>query len=84
MEANFVDLRRRSRDVIRALRRQESVTVLYRGKPAAIMQPAVKRQTPSPSRVAEHPAFGMWSKRKDMRDPAAFVRRLRRGRQHAL
>ena len=36
MEASFVDLRNKSAEVIRALSRNERVTVLYRGKPAAV------------------------------------------------
>ena len=41
MKASFVDLRKKSGEIIRALHRNEQVTVLYRGKPAAVMQPGV-------------------------------------------
>jgi hypothetical protein len=39
MEASFVDLRKKSKEIINAINRKEKVTVLYRGKPAAIMSP---------------------------------------------
>ena len=39
MEASFVDLRKKSKEIINAINRKEKVTVLYRGKPAAIMNP---------------------------------------------
>jgi hypothetical protein len=34
--------------------------------------------------VTEHPAFGMWSNRKDLTDPAAFVEKVRTRRFHDL
>ncbi len=34
-----------------------------------------------PARSENHPAFGMWKRRKGMADPGAFVRRLRAPRQ---
>ena len=39
MKASFVDLRKKSAEIIRALERNEPVTVLYRGRAKAIMQP---------------------------------------------
>ncbi len=87
MEASFVDLRKRSREIIRALDRNESVTITYRGKPRAIMQPiapdGTKRSTKKP-RTEDQPAFGMWADRKDMKDVAAYVRHLRKGRFDGL
>ena len=38
MKASFVDLRKKSSEIIQALKRNEQVTLLYRGKPAAITQ----------------------------------------------
>jgi uncharacterized protein (DUF433 family) len=38
---------------------------------------ALKKPTIS---VTDQPAFGMWKDREDMKDVAAYVRRLRRGR----
>ena len=80
MKASFVDLRKKSSEVIRALHRNEPVTVLYRGKPAAIMQP-ISGQVDKPAfKAADHPAFGLWADRDDKADVAAHVRELRKGR----
>ena len=80
MEASFVDLRKKSSEVIRALHRNEPVTVLYRGEPAAIMQPISGRADKPVVKAADHPAFGLWADRDDMADVAAHVRDLRKGR----
>jgi hypothetical protein len=83
MKASFVDLRKKSGQIIRALSRNEAVTVLYRGKAAAVMQPIGTAVATRPA-VEDHPAFGMWAGRGDMKDVSAHVRRLRRGRFDAL
>jgi hypothetical protein len=72
-------LRKKSGQIIRALSRNEAVTVLYRGKAAAVMQPIGTAVATRPA-VEDHPAFGMWAGRGDMKDVSAHVRRLRRGR----
>ena len=84
MKASFVDLRKKSSEVIRALKRSERVTVLYRGKPAAIMQPISGEGDRAPGSAKEHLAFGLWADREDMKDVAAHVRRMRKGRFDAL
>jgi antitoxin (DNA-binding transcriptional repressor) of toxin-antitoxin stability system len=80
MEASFVDLRKKSSEVIRALHRNEPVTVLYRGRPAAVMQPITAQAGKPEIKAADHPAFGLWADRDDMTDVAAHVRDLRKGR----
>lgn len=80
MEASFVDLRKKSSEVIRALHRNEPVTVLYRGEPAAVMQPIGAQADKPVVKAADHPAFGLWADRDDMVDVAAHVRDLRKGR----
>ncbi len=82
MKASFVDLRKRSSQIIRALNRNESVTVLYRGKPAAIMQPIGEQASGQTMRAKDHAAFGLWADRND--DVAEHVRKLRGGRFDAL
>ncbi len=80
MKASFVELRTKSSEVIRALRRNETVNVFYRGKAVGVMHPVAgntERATPGAS---EQEAFGLWRDRDDLRDPAAAVRELRRGR----
>ena len=80
MKASFVDLRKRSSEIIRALHRKEQVTVLYRGKPAAVMQPIGCEADQPKVRAADHAAFGLWAEREDLSDVAAHVRGLRKGR----
>lgn len=80
MKASFVDLRKKSREIIKALNRNERVTVLYRGKPAAIMRPIGDPGDELCGSAKDHAAFGMWADRDDLKDVAAHVRQLRRGR----
>lgn len=56
MKASIVDLRYRTREILEALARNESVTVLYHGKVKGVLHPAGR---PEPSRVADHPFFAM-------------------------
>ncbi len=84
MKASFVDLRRKSAAIIRALQRKEPVTVLYRGVPAAIMQPIDQPPAGPTGSVKNHAAFGIWADRADIEDVASHVRRIRRGRYGAL
>lgn len=60
MHASVVDLRYRMKDVIRALNRNESVTVLYHGKAKGTIHP-LSAPTPKPvlGAVERHPFFGM-------------------------
>lgn len=83
MKATILDLRRRMAEVLRALDRNETVTILYRGRIKAILIPASQGQR-TPGSVREHPAFGMWRDRSDMEDVAGYVRRLREARFDAL
>jgi len=80
MKASFVDLRTKSAEIIRALQRNELVTVLYRGKPAAVMHPIGAEPGHARVKAADHPAFGMWADRDDMADVSSHVRELRKGR----
>lgn len=76
MKATILDLRRRMSEVLRALERNESVTIHYRGRERAVLVPAGnQRRTDVP--VREHPAFGMWKDREEMDDVTAYVRSLR-------
>ncbi len=82
MKASILDLRRRMKDVLRALERNESVTVLYRGRRKAMLLPAREAGKRSQS-AREHAAFGLWKDRTES-DVPALVRRLREGRVHGL
>jgi len=56
MKTNAVDLRRNMKDIMRAVERNEPVTVLYHGKEKAMIQPIKKT---SASSVRNHAFFGM-------------------------
>jgi antitoxin (DNA-binding transcriptional repressor) of toxin-antitoxin stability system len=83
MEASILDLRRRMADVLRALDRNESVNILYRGRQRAILIPAGSADGPRRP-VSSLPAFGMWKDHDALRDVAAHVRELRRSRGDAV
>jgi hypothetical protein len=56
MKATVVDLRYHMNDVLKALDRNESVSVLYRGKVKGIIRPVIESTS---ARVTDHPFFGM-------------------------
>ncbi len=56
MKTNAVDLRRNMKDIMRAVERNEPVTVLYHGKEKAIIRPI---EHTSASSVRNHAFFGM-------------------------
>lgn len=82
MNASFLDFRRRTGDILQALNRNESITLLYRGKAKAVISPLTqKTATCDASKVA---GFGMWADRDDLDDVETHVRSLRKGRYDAL
>lgn len=83
MKASALDFRRRMKDILQALDKNETVTILYRGKKKGIILPAGLKK-PEGRPVSAHPAFGMWKDRKDLRDVAAAMRKMREGRPHAV
>ncbi|MBL4824330.1 MAG: type II toxin-antitoxin system Phd/YefM family antitoxin [SAR324 cluster bacterium] len=75
MEATVVDLRYKTSDILKALDRNESVTVLYHGKVKGIIKPAgVKKGT----NIKDHPFFGMNVQSED--DVLAELGKLRKPR----
>ena len=56
VKASIVDLRYKTTDILKALDRNESVTVLYHGKVKGIIKPAREK---SKLKVKDHPFFGM-------------------------
>lgn len=78
MKASITDLRRKTREIIQALERNEAVTLLYRGQIKGVIRPTGGAK--STVAITEHPAFGMWRGREDLKDVAQAVRKLRRGR----
>jgi prevent-host-death family protein len=78
MKATVLDLRYRTKDVLKAVERGETVTVFHRGKEKAQIIPA--RPSRVRARVRANDAFGMWKDRKDMGNVARYVRTLRKRR----
>ena len=78
MKMTFLDLRRDPGKLVEALDRNEEVTISRRGRDIARVLPSGRKT--SGTEVRRHPAFGMWAGRQETADPAAHVRKLRRGR----
>ncbi len=57
MKASIVDLRYKTNDILKALDRNESVTVLYHGKVKGIIKPAREKTA---LKVKDHPFFNMY------------------------
>lgn len=76
MRASVVDLRYRMKDVLKALDKNQTVTVMYRGKVRATIVPAGKLRTRG--LVKSHPFFGMHG--DDTMDVTSAMQRLRGGR----
>jgi hypothetical protein len=76
MKATIVDLRYKMNDVLKALDRNEKVTVLYRGKVKGILIPSGKK---SNIKITDHPFFGMSSQtsKKSVLDEIDDLRRSR-------
>ncbi len=62
MKASIVDLRYKTSDILKALDKNESVTISYHGKIKGVIQPVRKQ---SKLKIKEHPFFGMYSKHKE-------------------
>lgn len=75
MKASIVDLRYKMNDVLKALDRNEKVTVLYRGKVKGVLVPPGQKMT---MRIHKHPFFGM--SRNSGKTVSEELDDLRRGR----
>jgi hypothetical protein len=80
MKATSVDLRYRTKEVLEALDRRETVSLHVRGKLKGYIVPPDKGR--STAKVEEHPFFG--SRAEDQEDVRAVMARLRAPRHHAL
>jgi len=79
MEASILDLRYKMKDVLRALDRNEIVTILYHGKPKGRILPCPRR---SKQKVQDHPFFASCS--GDTRSVDEMMDDLRGGRHDDL
>lgn len=82
MKATVLDLRRNPRKILDALERPETVTLSKRGRQIALIVP--KKENKRTLSLKQSPVFGLWKDRQDMKDPAMYIRRLRKGRMGAL
>jgi hypothetical protein len=78
MQATIVDLRYHMNQVLKALERNETVSVLYRGKLKGVLSPATAT---SAVKVTEHSFFGC---RKDALSVEEVMGQLRGGRHRDL
>jgi prevent-host-death family protein len=69
-------LRLRTSEVLKRVQRVGSATVTLRGKPVARLT-ALNSAHSKGMRVADHPAFGIWADREDMKDVHAWLRKIR-------
>ena len=81
MKATVVDLRRRTKEIIDALDRGESVTITYRGKEKGTIVPARKKRRRS---ITEFEFLGMWKDNPEVEDVEGYIRRLRERRRHDI
>ena len=79
MEASVLDLRKRMREVMMAIDRHETITLTHRGKRRAVIVPWSKTRK-TKVKTADLAAFGRWSDRPEMTDPAAYVETIRKPR----
>ena len=80
MKATIVDLRYKMNDVLKALERNERVTVLYRGKIKGILIPSGGKKQ---MKITDHPFFGM-SSRLGKKSVLDDMDDLRRGRYNDI
>ena len=83
MVASVLDLRSKMSDIMKALERNEKVTLTRRGKRFAVIVPdslMKKENSLTLQDIEDSPCFGMWADREDMADPVAYVENLRKGR----
>ena len=71
------ELRLKTSEILKRVQRVGSATITLRGKPVARLT-AVAKEERKP--LAAFRAFGMWADRKDMKDPSAWVRKIRKPR----
>jgi hypothetical protein len=74
MKASILDLRYRMNDVLKALDRNEKVSILYHGRLKGVISPAA---APLNKKVAEHPFFNLQKEGKPVEQE---MERLRGGR----
>ncbi len=75
------ELRLKTLQILKKVQELGTVTVTLRGKPVAKITALGKTQ---PARLNDHPAFGMWAGREDMKDVHGWLRKIRAPRYDRL
>ncbi len=68
------ELRLNASRILKKVQQIGSVTVTLRGKPVAKLTALKQGQV---VHAADHPAFGMWADREDMKDVHAWLKKIR-------
>jgi len=71
-------LKQQTSRILKTVQRAGRITVTLRGKPIAEIS-SLAGKKPAKD-LLEYRAIGMWADRKDMKDPSAWVRRIRKPR----
>lgn len=71
MKASVVDLRYRMNEILKAIDRNEEVTILYHGKVKGVIKPKV---SPGRRRVSDHPFFNMYPSKVSVQKVMAGLR----------
>jgi prevent-host-death family protein len=71
-------LRLQTSKILKTVQRAGSVTVTLRGKPVARISSLVENKPTKD--LLEYRAIGMWADREDMKDPGAWVSKIRKPR----
>ena len=75
MDASILDLRYKTREILKALENREPVVILYHGKPKGTIVPLPGKKT---TRVCDHQFFGM--RRGEKASVKGVMSRLRSSR----
>ncbi len=71
MKASVVDLRYRMNEILKAIDRNEEVTILYHGKVKGVIKPKISGGR---KRISDHPFFNMHQSKKTVREVMADLR----------
>ena len=81
MVTNIRTLRTSTKEILSAVERGETVWITNRGKTCAKIVQVKEHKS-----VKDHPAFGMWKDREDMKNPSEYIHNMRRKtwRRHVI
>ncbi len=71
MKASVVDLRYRMNEILKAIDRNEEVTILYHGKVKGVIKPKISGNR---RRISDHPFFNMYRSKRSVPEVMANLR----------